>query len=80
MKIVTFPGVRIMESLIGEWIGKIVKVTLRLGGGYNTSPEGKLEGMLLQVSEAGLMIELPKNGQTFVPVSAMLYISLASGQ
>ena len=30
----------------------------------------------MQVGEAGVMLELPKKGRTFVPISAMLHISL----
>jgi hypothetical protein len=38
-----------------------------------------LEGKLVQVGEAGLMLELPK-GLTFVPISAILHITLPEGR
>ncbi|MFO0876523.1 MAG: hypothetical protein U0840_04045 [Gemmataceae bacterium] len=69
-----------MESLIGEWVGKVVAVSLRLGGGYAAeSRVSLLEGKLLQVGEAGVMLELPP-GPTFVPLSAILYIRLPEGR
>lgn len=64
-----------MALLIGEWAGKVVSVALRLGGGFAGSKEAMLEGKLVQVGEAGVMLELPK-GRTFVPISAILHISL----
>ncbi len=42
-----------MESMIGEWTGKVVSVVMRLGGGYAASREAILEGKLVQVGEAG---------------------------
>ncbi len=69
-----------MESLIGEWAGKVVSVALRLGGGFTAPRAAILEGQLVKVGEAGVMLELPKQGRTFVPISAMLHISLAKGQ
>ena len=68
-----------MGSLIGEWAGKVVSVALRLGGGFTSSGAAMLEGKLVQVGEAGVMLELPK-GRTFVPVSAILHISLPEGR
>jgi hypothetical protein len=70
-----------MESLIGKWVGKDVSVMLRLGGGFapGEHKKAKLEGNLTQVGEAGVMLELP-TGRTFVPVSAILQISLPEGQ
>ena len=65
-----------MGSMIGEWAGKIVSVALRLGGGFAAAT---LEGKLVQVGEAGVMLELPK-GRTFVPISAILHISLPEGR
>ena len=38
-----------------------------------------LEGKLIQVGESGVMLELP-TGRTFVPVSAILHISLPEGR
>jgi hypothetical protein len=69
-----------MESLIGEWAGKVVSVALRLGGGFTAAGAAILEGKLVQVGEAGVMLELSKKGRTFVPISAMLHISLLEGQ
>lgn len=68
-----------MKSLIGEWEGKLVSVALRLGGGYATEHKtSMLEGKLIQVGESGVMLELP-TGRTFVPVSAIIHISLPEG-
>jgi hypothetical protein len=64
-----------MGSLIGEWVGKVVSVALRLGGGWTATGAAMLEGKLVQVGEAGVMLELPQ-GRTFVPISAILHISL----
>lgn len=69
-----------MGSLIGEWAGKVVSVALRLGGGFAAeSKSAMLEGKLVQVEEAGVMLELAK-GQTFIPLSAILHISLLEGR
>ena len=68
-----------MGSLIGEWAGKVVSVALRLGGGFAATGAAILEGKLVQVGEAGVMLELPK-GRTFVPTSAILHISLPEGR
>jgi hypothetical protein len=38
-----------------------------------------MEGKLVQVGEAGMMLELPQ-GRTFVPISAILHISLPEGR
>ena len=69
-----------MESVIGEWEGQVVSVALRLGGGWTATGAAILEGKLVQVGEAGVMLELPKKGRTFVPISAMLHISLREGE
>jgi hypothetical protein len=68
-----------MGSMIGEWAGKVVSVALRLGGGWAATEASILEGKLVQVGEAGVMLELPK-GRTFVPISAILHISLPEGR
>jgi hypothetical protein len=68
-----------MKSLIGEWAGKVVSVALRLEGGFSAPGATMLEGKLVQVEEAGVMLELPK-GLTFVPTSAILHISLPKGR
>ena len=70
-----------MESLIGKWVGKDVSVMLRLGGGIapGEHKKAKLDGNLIQVGEAGVILELP-TGRTFVPVSAILQISLSEDQ
>lgn len=67
-----------MESLIGKWVGKDVSVLLRVGGGFapGENKKAKLEGSLAQVAEAGVMLELPTE-RTFVPVSAILQISIS---
>ncbi len=57
-----------MSKLIEDWIGKHVHVTLRA-----TIPTS-FEGKLLKADETGILIELP-NGQTYVPMSAILHIS-----
>ncbi len=65
-----------MESLIGEWVGKEVRVMLRLGGGWAEDHKtSMLKGKLIQVGDTGVMLELPK-GRTFVPATAILHISL----
>ena len=65
-----------METLIGEWVGKDVSVMLRLGGGWAEDHRtSMLRGKLLQVGDAGVMMELP-TGRSFVPVSAILHITL----
>ena len=66
----------IMRSIIGEWVGKVVSVALRLGGGFAAA---MLEGKLLQVEEAGVMLELPK-GRMFGPIAAILHITLPEGR
>lgn len=69
-----------MELLIGDWIGNVVSVGLRVGGGYTPSGASLLEGKLLQIGEAGIVLEIPKKGRTVVPTSAMLYMSLCESQ
>lgn len=69
-----------MESMIGQWEGKVVSVALRLGGGFTATGAAMLEGKLVQVGEAGVILDLPKKGQTFVPISAILHISLREGE
>lgn len=69
-----------MKSLIGQWEGRIVSVALRLGGGWTAIGAAMLEGKLVQVGEAGVMLELPKKGRTFVPISAMLHITLCKDE
>jgi hypothetical protein len=61
-----------MGTLLGEWVGKRVKLTLRLGG---LASAVTLDGKLLQAEESGVMFELPE-GRTFVPVTAILHITL----
>ncbi|MDD8042199.1 MAG: hypothetical protein QM518_16050 [Verrucomicrobiota bacterium] len=65
-----------MESLIGEWVSKDVSVMLRLGGGWAGGHKtSMLKGKLIQVGDSGVMLELP-TGLKFVPVTAILHISL----
>ena len=59
-----------MNNLIADWIGKIVHVKLR------TTVPTPLDGKLLKADESGILLEMPK-GQTFIPVSSILHISLA---
>lgn len=65
-----------MLELIGEWTGKVIVVALRVGGGLSAHRTTTLEGKLLKVGESGVLLELPKE-QTFVPISAILHISLS---
>ena len=58
-----------MVSLIGEWVGKDVKITLQ---GNVILP---LQGKLLQADGAGLLLEQPK-GHCFVPVTSILHVVL----
>ena len=58
-----------MKNLVGEWIGKIVHVKLR------APVPTPLEGALLKADESGILIEMPK-GQTFVPITAILHITV----
>lgn len=69
-----------MESVIGDWTGKVVSLALRLGGGWNATGAAMLEGKLVQVGETGVMLDVPKKGRTFVPISAILHISLPEGE
>jgi hypothetical protein len=65
-----------MESLVGEWVGKGVSVMLRLGGGLAEDHKNSmLRCKRIQVVDAGVMLELPTM-RRFVPVSAILHISL----
>lgn len=66
-------------DLIREWTGQAVAVVLRVGGGFPAHKQSTLEGKLLNVSETGLLLELPKE-KTFVPVSAILHVSLSEGK
>ncbi len=62
-----------MASLIGDWVGHVVAVTLQVGGvGAIT-----LTGRLLNIDTTGVVIEQPK-GQTYVPTSAILHVVLRS--
>lgn len=71
-------------ELIGEWTGKVVVVVLRVGGGMSSHKQATLEGKLVEAAASGILVDLPKdrtfappNGLTFVPVSAILSVSLA---
>ncbi len=73
-----------MAELIGEWTGKVVVVALRVGGGMSAHKQAILEGKLLKVGESGVLLDLPKDrtfvpptAQTFIPISAILHISLS---
>lgn len=56
-------------SLIKDWIGKKVHVTLR-----STVPVS-MEGTLSNADESGIMVEIEK-GKTFVPITSILHISM----
>lgn len=56
-------------------MGKTVSLSLRLWG---LSWGVTLKGKLLEVGESGVLIELPK-GQTFIPVSSILHVTLQEG-
>jgi hypothetical protein len=58
-----------MNKLIEDWIGKSVHVTLRA-----TAPI-TIEGKLLKADELGILLEMPK-GQTYIPLTAIVHISL----
>jgi hypothetical protein len=61
-----------MKTIIGDWVGKHVSLTLKVGG---IATAVTIEGTLIKIGEAGVLLELPK-GRTFVPVAAILHISL----
>jgi hypothetical protein len=61
-----------MREMIAGWVGKSVSVTLHVGG---LATAVTLDGKLVQVSDAGVLLQLPK-GQTFVPVASILHVSL----
>lgn len=58
-----------MKNLIAKWVGTKVHVTLRA-----TMPT-PIQGILIAADESGIMLELPK-GDTFIPVTSILHISL----
>jgi len=61
-----------MELLIGDWVGKTVSVTLRVGG---IATAVAVEGTLVNIDDSGALLELAK-GRTFVPVTSILHMSL----
>ena len=70
------PRATVVETLIGSWVGRTVTVTLKVGG---IAGAIKVEGRLVRVGDAGLVLETGK-GQTFIPIGSTLHISLpASG-
>ena len=60
-----------MNAIIGDWVGKHVSLTLKVGG---IATAVTIEGTLVNVGEAGVLLELPK-GRTFVPTASILHIS-----
>ncbi len=64
-----------MRDIISDWTGKAVSVTLHAGG---LATAVRMDGTLLRVSDAGVLLQLPK-GQTFVPVASILHVSLLDG-
>lgn len=57
---------------ISKWVGTNVYVTLR------TTMPTPLQGKLVEVDDTGILLELPK-GQTFIPLTSILDISLLDG-
>ncbi|HVJ82292.1 MAG TPA: hypothetical protein VNC50_14585 [Planctomycetia bacterium] len=58
-----------MKTLIGDWIGNLVHVTLR------TAVPTPVKGTLLEADPSGILLEMPK-GKTFIPVTSILHVSL----
>jgi hypothetical protein len=58
--------------MIAGWVGKSVSVTLH---GRGPATAVTLDGTLVQVNDAGVLLRLPK-GQTYVPVGGILHVSL----
>lgn len=56
-------------SLIAEWVDQHVHVTL------NATMPTIVQGKLLGADESGILLELA-NGPSFIPVTAILHISL----
>jgi hypothetical protein len=65
-----------MDSLIGDWVGKRISVTLKVGG---IASAVTIEGTLLNIGESGALLELPK-GRTFVPAASILHLSLLNAK
>jgi hypothetical protein len=65
-----------MQEIIGKWVGESVTVTLKVGG---IATAVSFEGKLLNVGDAGLLLELAK-GKTFVPEHAILHVSLLNAK
>jgi hypothetical protein len=61
-----------MKNLVAKWIGKTVQVILR------TTMPVPVEGILIDADEFGIMLELPK-GDTFIPATSILHMSLLAG-
>lgn len=58
-----------MTTLLNEWIGKRVHLTLR------ATISSSFEGILLKADATGILMEAPK-GVTFVPLTSILHVSL----
>jgi hypothetical protein len=58
-----------MRDIVGEWIKREVNVTLRLASPIT------LQGALIDVDDTGVLLQLPQ-GQTFIPVTSILHVSL----
>jgi hypothetical protein len=61
-----------MGSLIGDWVGRIITVTLKVGGMAGVI---SLEGKLLRADASGVLLEQPK-GTMYAPTSAILHVML----
>lgn len=62
-----------MSTLISDWIGKKVHVTLR------TTVHATLEGLLVNVDTLGVLLEIPKGQamvRTLVPFTSIIHISV----
>ena len=65
-----------MKEMIAGWVGKMVYVSLRIGGFWAST--GLMAGKLAQASDAGVLIET--KGQTFyVPIANILHVSTREG-
>jgi len=61
-----------MREIMETWVGRHVHLTQRVGGLFGVVRQ---QGKLVQVSEGGILLQLPY-GQTFFPINGILHISL----
>jgi hypothetical protein len=62
-----------MKSILGSWVGKNLHIVLR------SSPPTPLEGKVLELDHAGIMIDVLRT-PTFVPVTSILYMSVRENE